>query len=287
MRFSGTHKPGEHRLVSPNPPQIAVPNSVWTPPTEEEKKWKPKGAAAEEEEAGGILLPGLVGWALTAGPQQTLSEAGVVASGPLDLTNNNGVTFGAQGAVFGGEWPDYKRLTIARQSALDVNGADWALSFICQIPNLNFTYNHIYYGVPAEFAYQYHPYIGGDGNAAEVTQANENNATVTDVAFGAPPPVDTKMALLVYQTGGNVYISTNGGAASSVAAVGIRAPSVGFEPLLYIGSVPATFYGSDPQIKVLYMRLWKGDITAVVAAASWIANSGNGRLDIEIAAYAG
>ncbi len=49
-----------------------------------------------------VLLPDLVaGWALTGGPQQTLDSTGVIASGPLDWTEDGTVSYVANGAKKG------------------------------------------------------------------------------------------------------------------------------------------------------------------------------------------
>lgn len=100
MRFTGTHIPGAHQVVVPTPPRMVIPERKIIS-AEEAAKWHgTRGGAVAE--AGGILLPGLVGWSLTSGPQQTLSSAGVIASGPLDWIAIGSPTYGASGVTTNG-----------------------------------------------------------------------------------------------------------------------------------------------------------------------------------------
>src|SRR5690242_12570119 len=109
MRFTGTHIPGAHTIVVPNPAPIVLPERKIIAATEA-AAWHEKrgGAAVSQDENGGggdthpLLTDLAAGWELTAGPQQTLDSSGVVASGPYDasLVGAEPIVYSANGAEF-------------------------------------------------------------------------------------------------------------------------------------------------------------------------------------------
>lgn len=255
---------------------------------------------------GGILLPGLVGWALTAGPQQTLSSAGVIASGPLDLTANGSITYDADGANLTGT----QYLSVASAVALQAGSA--ALFMYCE-----YLANPPYPGVDeartdslvakaatdgaylVEYslhAIAHNSSIPEDDQSRPYFNATDNAETFDITPQPIPSPVNalsqfqSRMVMMAWWgASGTVYkVQQNNEAVGSATAADL-VRFAGSNPLNIGRDIADGLDNANGKIR--RVRLWIGDTATLIggsaAIRTWLYNSGNGRTDAEIAAYAG
>jgi hypothetical protein len=238
---------------------------------------------------GGILLPGLTGWALTAGPEQTLSSEGVVASGPLDLSqvpNGNPIVYNTNGANFNID--DFQVLQLAAPATtLDIlPGETWEGCCIIKRPTpsddskiLGKLGPTLQWGLFESSFFDYRAFwtINQDMEDALGSVACGDNVA-TFVRFGVDTDND------------EIFIQINTG--SVVTASLVTPPAAANEPFTIGGTVPSP---DNPEGEftgaVRHLRLWKNQPVKSLATASWLANMSGGvalgRSDAEIAAYAG
>lgn len=288
MRFEGTHFPGQHTTIVPIPQQIMVPERKIIGPAEAEKWHASRGSGVAADEGGGtpILLPDLVGgWALTAGPQQTLSSAGMIASGPLDLTEIGGpLTYGANGVSLNGT---SQALYVADSAALDCGNQPLAITYDASCTNLASSPEGIAkggyfggqdYGVNNQGDISNKFQFFGNEIAIALLPAAPASGQRYSVLGGFDP---SGIGTFVQVDGGAVYVtspSTGGTSNSEALTIGV----LGVPP----DSSENYFAGNIRRI-----RLWIGATAALIANSAtiqtWLYNGGAGRTDAEIAAYTG
>jgi hypothetical protein len=281
----GRHPPGANRIIVPTPPPMVLPERKIISATEAARWHEMRGGAvAAEEEAGDpILLPGLIGWALTSGPEQTLDSSGVIASGPLDLTAVGSPTYGADGVVLNGST---QYLNHAYDASFDIGDGPALLYYEALCDSL-----------PADNGYQF-VFTKGDEFVSYITTSGANTAFHSYIADGdsgypdvSPAPshpisVSTRYLLI---GGPNLTTLKMGLYGTGIGSVAMG----GGNPILNVPLRIGSFDGADYfwNGKIRRVRLWIGANAATIigdaAIVSWLYNSGAGRTDQEVAEYTG
>lgn len=249
-----------------------------------------------------VLLTDLVaGWALTAGPQQTLDSTGVIASGALDLTRNTEgpgsqwVTYGASGANFpsGNEGNSNNGLYVNSASSIQTGESSWAVHVIASVRDIT-AYNSdgyfickqsndtqdwaLYWFDDGGLIIEIYMY-GADQSYPGIDSALLNQSEVYSVLAGYDAVADE--VFLRIDDGAEQTFAYSLGNVTSNAPLCIGSISTGG------GQLSAELDGT-----VKYARFWKGSsIPTIRQSAAWLANMSGGvplgRTDAEIAAYTG
>jgi hypothetical protein len=238
----------------------------------------------------GILLPGLVGFALTGGPQQTLSSAGVIASGPNDLSTDGGTpTYGAAGVQLNGTI----FLVKANPLGIDTDNTSFVLT--------------------AEF--NLGTWVSDSEVSGKVLTTKQNDDGFefeigTDIAVpngillyagwnGGEIYPEARTTVPLLSGAGNQFIRMSYNAVTQALAIQLNdaAPIITSDVAANITTVPKFIvggngYGDNFPNLLRRVRTWVGaDVVQPDATYNWMANmsGGNalGRTDAEIAAYAG
>lgn len=234
--------------------------------------------AQSEGGGGAVLLTNLVaGWALTAGPQQTLSSAGVVASGPRDWSESEPLSYGAAGvAIAPGQ-----ALFQAFSSAYDIEGRDCYISAICKLVGvgdgfpLTSDFGNLVLGLNtsttrAQFKLGEQP----DGGTQNI---------VTSGAGTVADNVSIYVAAAFDNAAATVRLQLNNG--TVLTSVGLA--NYFDDP----GDALAVAGGAGATMHVKYLRLWVGANALTIANSAtyrtWLYNAGAGRDDAAVAAYTG
>lgn len=235
-----------------------------------------------------VLLPNLVaGWALTAGPQQTLDSTGVISGGALDLTAHPVVSYGSKGLdnTAGSGY-----LSHAYDPVFHPGSNSLLIVAIIEHATLPPPGREIYIaqadgGVNDEYVLDssndisnFWPdfYIGSSGNSAV-----DSSST--------PFVVNTPMMVSALFNSGAQELSMRVNDGTPVVITGTGAlTTTNVNPF----TIASDNTGSNALVGFIkYVRLWIGPNAVTVANNStwmtWLYNSGAGRSDAEVAAYTG
>lgn len=240
-----------------------------------------------------VLLDGLVGWALTDGPQQTLSSEGVVASGPLDLTATGTVTYSGDGArlgISGVRETDY--LQRANDPGLLFDDNAFFLCFIVSVHADLPLSNQVFVCGKADASdgeWDLIFDISNDGLTADAwietwqVGGGVSHAGVFNFSLGTPYFITAWRS-----ADGDLGCSVN-----LVPPVSIPTGVVALTPTaapFFMGTIP----GNDDRVLngwMKYYRVWIGNTAQSIidspAIQSSLYNSGAGQTDEWIAAYTG
>jgi hypothetical protein len=251
-------------------------------------------ATATTPAAGGFALTDLVaGWALTAGPQQTMSSSGVVASGAFDLAPTADVryaapSYDAAGVTSTGAANLFGSLLEVQEVApLVFAGAQPILISYRVLTAAEYTIDTDHFKPKATVADDGSVAFGADLAAIDTDQsAFEGVATAdtndyifaTDSASIIVP--GTARVALIWWDGSQLSAQTDAGAPTSTAFAG---------PVFTDSPLPKLQVSVSANATMRHLRIWRGANAATLAAdatfRSWLANSGAGRTDAELAAY--
>lgn len=285
MRFDGTHNPGEHQVIVPTPPQVILPERKVIG-AKEAAKWHATRGGAVAADADPVLLADLVaGWALTAGPQQTLDSTGVIASGPRDLTSTGDMSFSSSGARFPGtQYPPTGYMSHPNNSVFNMAGSDWELEFIYKIPSTvieqNYLFGKLFGSQPGEndqlLVRVFHDTLGGP-NSIDILVCD--GAVSNFVTASAPREQFNYVGVWYTASTKTLSIQINGGTVQNkVLTTGMS----NTDGVLAFG-YDSYEDGCDGWLK--YVRLWIGSLKT--DSRTWRYNAGAGRTDAEVAAYTG
>lgn len=232
-----------------------------------------------------VLLTGLVGgWALTAGPEQTLSSAGVVASGPLDLTNNGAATFGADGVVLNGT-DQYLSKTSAAAIQIATQ-TQFFISFLLKTAATD-SVPIITKDGASEIEWAVFMDKAGANTGIMLAMGEDGGGLEVDCISTKYPNAQwaTGKVCFAWKNGVDVYTSINDDTPVTT--------SFGFST--FAGTNPMRlgfddFYGVYLNGSVINPCIWAGSNLALVSSAAyrtWLCNGGAYRTGAEIAAYTG
>lgn len=232
----------------------------------------------------GILLPGLKGWSLISGAQQTLDDSGVINGGPYDLTEHGApLTYGADGVSLNGV---NQFLSHDSDTSLQPGSSDYfvyaeIIPFFNVIPNIWTLMAKQNY--PTDYAIEFSLFLTSWGTAYRFHSAEEsidgNLYNSAESANFTSSDLADRSVMMAWRTGDKLYIQRNTASATSTQITQDYFVSDGPFTVGY-----DEYNGGFAEMAIRNVRLAIGDVSAWIAAKDWL---GVGRTDAEIAAYTG
>lgn len=286
LNFDGTHKPGEHTTIAPTPPKIIVPERKITTVAEAAKWHGTRGGAVVASNP--VLLTDLVArWSLTANANQTLSSAGVIASGALDLTAQNSPTFNADGmnCVYNSNPANGKFAKKASVAALQFASDQWMIAAEVVFDDFNQYYNIV--TKSDNTANEYFLTLDSTGSGFVSITVYNNGVTYAFAISTTEAVIGQRAFVCAWSDGVNIYIQLNN--ATPISAAWTNSIQVTSTQFSAGGSAGANNVLNG---KLRHLTIWKGASAIKNSAArTWLANMSGGvslgRTDAEVAAYTG
>lgn len=232
-----------------------------------------------------ILLADLVaGWALTSNANQTLSSAGVVASGDYDLTNLNGVTFDSDGAHFSASNKGLQKTS----AALTLVNVPFLICYTI-LPGTDNGGEYPAYCVGTDDG-TFQLKVEGQLGAGDDFQKYGISGAPANIQLAADSlPRNQRSVVVCGSDQVTIGLKTNVVSKSTVAYDG--GPDTSTARLTIGNTWNLDSGASDTLPAIRYVYFWSGANAATIynnaAWITWLENGGVGRTPAEVAAYTG